>query len=44
MYHKYSLNGWTIHRVALVLTDSKEIVTDKRAEKLERRLRNIMSL
>lgn len=44
VYHKYSLNGWTIHRIALILTDSDEIVTDKRAEKLERRLRNIMSI
>lgn len=44
VYHKHSLNGWTIHRVALVLTDSGDIVTDKRASKLVRRLQNIASL
>jgi len=43
IYHKYSLNGWTIHRIVLVLTGSEEIVTDKRGENLERRFRNILT-
>ena len=43
-YHKMSLNGWTIHRVAAVLTDSGEIVCDKRCKNLQRRLERISRL
>ena len=43
-YHKMSLNGWSIHRVAAVLTDSGTVHTDKRAAKLSRRLTNIAEL
>ena len=44
VYHRMSLNGWSIHRVAAVLTDSGAVHTDKRAAKLARRLTNIAEL
>lgn len=43
-YHKMSLNGWSIHRVAAVLTDSGDVVHDKRSTNLERRLKRISEL
>ena len=43
-YHKMSLNGWSIHRVAAILTDSGTVLADKRAAKLNRRLTNIAEL
>lgn len=43
-YHKMSLNGWTIHRVAAVFTDDGDIVCDKRCDNLQRRLKRISEL
>lgn len=43
-YHKMSLNGWSIHRVATVLTDSHTVVTDKRGANLIRRLNRIAEI
>ena len=44
VYHKMSLNGWSIHRVAAILTNNGAVYTDKRASKLVRRLSNIAEL
>ena len=42
--HKMSLNGWTINRVALVLTDDRKVVVDKRGSSLLRRLTRIAEI
>ena len=44
IYYKMSLNGWSIHRVAAILTNNGAVYTDKRASKLARRLMNIAEL
>ena len=42
--HKMSLNGWTINRVALVLTDDRRVVVDRRGSSLSRRLTRIAEI
>ena len=44
VYHRMSLNGWSINRVAAVLTDSHQVITDKRSRKLARRLGRIAEI
>lgn len=43
-YHKLSFNGWSIHRVAAVITDERAVLVDKRGKDLVRRLTRIAEL
>lgn len=43
-YHKLSLNGWSIHRVAAVITDERAVLTDRRGKDLVRRLTRIAEI